>query len=275
MFDKAMVALDLSAVEGAILDCLPALQAWGIRELVLVHVVQVGYGQGATAGNAELLEDWLEQHARGLREAGFAVTTQLRASGDLAAGILASATETGARLLVAGSRGQNLSSALFLGSVARELVRTSPLPLLLEWIEPTAAATGRGWAAVCREPLRHVLFATDFSERAANAGQVVQALASQAGQLSCVHVAGGPAEFARARAAMDRLAGGLATAQDMATGEVLDGRPASAIAAYAERINASLIVMGKRGQNRLASLLVGSTTTGVCEIAGRPVLVIP
>jgi hypothetical protein len=47
MFDKALVALDLSPAEEPLLDCLPALQHWGVRHLVLTHVIQYGYMQGA------------------------------------------------------------------------------------------------------------------------------------------------------------------------------------------------------------------------------------
>jgi nucleotide-binding universal stress UspA family protein len=39
--------------------------------------------------------------------------------------------------------------------------------------------------------------------------------------------------------------------------------------------DASQIVVGKRGQNPLASLVIGSTAANLCEIAGRPVLMVP
>lgn len=55
--------------------------------------------------------------------------------------ILAAAAEYRADLIVIGSRGHNLISRLFLGSVARTVMRQTALPLLLEWVEPTAADT--------------------------------------------------------------------------------------------------------------------------------------
>jgi DNA-binding MurR/RpiR family transcriptional regulator len=42
MFDDALVALDLSPAERPILDCLPALRQWGVRHLLLTHVIQYG-----------------------------------------------------------------------------------------------------------------------------------------------------------------------------------------------------------------------------------------
>jgi len=273
MFDKALIALDLSPAESAMLDCLATLRACGTRELALVHVVQVGYGQGAAMASAAVFKDWLEQHAKPLRQAGFMVSTQVRGSGSPADEILAAAAETGAGLLIAGSRGQNLLSTLFLGSVARELVRRSPLPLLLQWIEP--AAPGQHCAAVCPDLLRHLLFATDFSTRAEPARQVVAALAGKAQRLSCVHVAENPQDVPAARASMDRLVADLARHHAPAAGTVIEGSPAAGIAAHALQQDASLIVLGRRGQNPLASLLVGSTAASVCEVAGRPVLIVP
>lgn len=273
MFYKALVALDLSPAEDALLDCLPVLHAWGTHELLLLHVVQVGYGQGAAMASARHFEDWLEQHAAPLRAAGFTVTTQVRGSGSPAEEILARATESGAALIVAGSRGQNLAAALFLGSVARELVRRSTVPLLLEWIEP--GADSGSCAAVCLDPLRQVLFATDFSGCAAAATQVAKALASQARQLGCVHVAGSARAAQSARDRMDQLVDSLATPNGPARGDIIEGAVPAAIVAHAAQIDASLILLGKHGQNRLATLLVGSTTVAVCETAGRPVLVVP
>ncbi len=46
------------------------------------------------------------------------------------------------------------------------------------------------------------------------------------------------------------------------------------IARHARSKDASLIVLGKPGQNPLASLAIGSTAAQLCEMAGRPVLMV-
>jgi hypothetical protein len=47
MFTKALVALELSDIEGPMLDCLKEMSVIGVRELILTHVVRVGYIEGA------------------------------------------------------------------------------------------------------------------------------------------------------------------------------------------------------------------------------------
>jgi nucleotide-binding universal stress UspA family protein len=51
--------------------------------------------------------------------------------------ILAIARDNSADLIVIGSRSQDIITKLFLGRVAREVIRKTTLPLLLEWIEPS------------------------------------------------------------------------------------------------------------------------------------------
>lgn len=50
---------------------------------------------------------------------------------------------------------------------------------------------------------------------------------------------------------------------------------ADAIVALAEKIDASVIVLGSRGRGGLRSALLGSTSTQVLHHTGRPTLVIP
>jgi nucleotide-binding universal stress UspA family protein len=55
---------------------------------------------------------------------------------------------------------------------------------------------------------------------------------------------------------------------------MLVGDPADEIVAYADTIDADLIVVGSRGQGAIASTLLGSVSRGVLREARRPVLVV-
>jgi nucleotide-binding universal stress UspA family protein len=55
---------------------------------------------------------------------------------------------------------------------------------------------------------------------------------------------------------------------------LLQGDPADEIVAYADIIDADLIVVGSRGHGRVASTLLGSVSRGVLREARRPVMVV-
>lgn len=281
MFERALIALDLTPAEQPILDCLPALQQWGVSHVVLTHVIRIGYMLGIPLAHEKDFVEWLHKCAQPLRDQGLAVDTQVRSGAVPADEILAAAGETGSDLIVIGSRGENILSKLFLGGVAREVIRKTKLPLLLEWIEPSAGKTKDRCEAVCTETLRHIVFASDFSDRSMAAEKAILALAPKARKVTCVHVtspeqhADGNSSDAPAQASLAELVDRINGAGGRGRGSLLSGKPSSEIARYAADEDASMIVVGKHGQNWVASMVVGSTAANLCEIAGRPVLMVP
>lgn len=281
MFRTALISVDYSAAKGPMLDCLSDLRDMGVTRVVLTHVTKVGYAQGAGYGHEDALKQWLSARAKPLQDAGLEVEIDIRAAGEVAKDILAAATEHGADLIVIGSRGQNMARGLFLGSVAREVLRLSTLPVRLEWIEATGKDGEAACERACHAGLRRVLLATDFSAQAHAAEVAATRLAPHAGVVDLLHVVS-PDEAARtarwpvmARAALDTIAHEIAAAGGKSEVHLADGKPSEVIARLAAARDADLIVVGKHGQGWIDSMLIGSTAANVCEIARRPVLMAP
>jgi nucleotide-binding universal stress UspA family protein len=153
MFTKALVGVDISPAETSLLSCLPDLVRWGIESVVLAHVIQIGYGQGrVTVMRTTIAPGW-NARAEPLRAAGLTVSVSVTASGVPADELLAAARAEGADLVVVGSRSHNFLYEIFLGSVAKEVIRKSDMPVLIERLEPMQAGHAETCAAICSQAL--------------------------------------------------------------------------------------------------------------------------
>lgn len=282
MFKKAVVGLDLSPAEGPIMECLPNLKRWGIEDIVLVHVIRIGYAQGAGFAHEDEYAAWLNEKATHLHEAGIRVSVHVRGSGVVAEELLNVANTEGADLVIVGSRSHNLIHDIFLGSVAKDVLRKATLPVLLERIEPTADETARECEAVCKEKLSSLLLATDFSESARRAEVTALNLlpfADRACFLSIVEPIDAKAD---ATLGTDEVRAKLATLEEEASLfteriEIIaeTGAPAKIIARVSENIGATLIILGKHGRGWFPESVIGSTAETTCCQAKRPVLMVP
>jgi nucleotide-binding universal stress UspA family protein len=139
--------------------------------------------------------------------------------------------------------------------------------------------------------MKKILIATDGSQSALEAVELGLDLATEhEAEVTFVHVApmldrtvavsfGVPAVLPHHVSDFDRApvlaAAELAAERDVpARCEVLLGNPVDEIVAYADTIDADLIVLGSRGRGAIASALLGSVSRGVLHEARRPVLVV-
>lgn len=282
MFKKALVGLDLSPAERPMMDCLSDLRRWGIEEIVLTHIIHVAYIDSGGYGHKDEYAARLAERVETLRSEGFQASIEVRYGGVVADELLTAATDEAADLLVIGSRGHNLIHDVFLGSVAKAVVRKSTLPVLLERIKPTVKETEVVCAAVCGQKLTTLLLATDFSEHAQRAETIAMDLAQLANTsyfLSVIepddHSRSAVGESDTARAKLERIkeqTGDFADRIEIITNS---GEPAAVIAQVAENIHATLIIVGKHGHGWQPKSIIGHVAEHVCVLAKRPVLMIP
>jgi thioredoxin type arsenate reductase len=278
LFRKALVGVDQSPAEASLLSCLPDLSDWGVESLTLTHVVRIGYGHGAGYGHEDVFRAWLEENARPLRSAGLKVTTSVSASGVPADELLAVARDEAADFIVIGSRSHNFLREIFLGSVAKQVIRKSELPVLVARLEPTSAGQAETCAAVCSQALKRVLLATDLSVQSASAEEAAVQLAIRAGHVDCLTLLAEDSNVEDRRSAESRHADLVLRIRDRgatAGARIEHGDAAETIARIASSGDYSLIVVGKHGRNWIRGKVIGNTAARVCEIARRPVLMVP
>jgi nucleotide-binding universal stress UspA family protein len=277
MFNKALVGVDISPAEKSLLSCLPNLAHWGIESVVLAHVIQIGYGQGGGYGHEDDYRSWLDGHAEPLRAAGLTVSVSVTASGVPADELLAAARAEGADLVVVGSRSHNFLYDIFLGSVAKEVIRKSDMPVLIERLEPAQAGHAETCAAICSQALDRILLAVDLSAQSKSAEDAAVRLAAKAGHIDCLTVLANDATEDDRQAARDRheeLVQRIKDVGGLAGSRIEQGEPSETIARAGQE-GYTLIIVGKHGKNWIEGKIIGTTAANVCETARRPVLMVP
>jgi nucleotide-binding universal stress UspA family protein len=134
MFAKILIPLDGRAEAAVALGPARAVAAATGASVALLTVVD----DGALAVERAAAETALAYRASGLAADGVAVETRVR-SGAPAPEIVAAAAETGADLLAMATHGRSGLARAFLGSVAQDVVASSPVPVLL--LRPGGHAT--------------------------------------------------------------------------------------------------------------------------------------
>ena len=129
----------------------------------------------------------------------------------------------------------------------------------------------------------HVVVAVDFSPQWPVLHAAVERLCREGcRRVSLVHVLA--EEYGRIpdethrdhyQAELEAIASGLCSLGGTVQCEVRSGRVAHELLAAAQEHGADLIMLGKRGRNPLADLLLGSVAEAVCREATLPVLLIP
>ena len=188
-------------------------------------------------------------------------------------------------LVVMGTHGRRGPARLFLGSVAEEVVRHAPCPVLTLREEKAPKAI---------EAVEKILVPVDFSpysQEALSYGKEVAALYGAG--LQVLHTIEEPAypyfytpggtyspveqlEALREKAeeALDKMLSETPGPEVPAERFVATGRPASEIARFAEERGSDMVVIATHGLTGLERLLVGSTAEQVVRLAHCPVFTV-
>ncbi|TVP48448.1 MAG: universal stress protein [Gemmatimonadales bacterium] len=281
MFQRALVALDLTPAAETVLRALPALRSLGTTELVLVHVSGVGDPFGDPHTEREMQVARLRALGAFLEREGFQVRAEV-GEGEPSAEIVRLAGEEGASLVVLGSRSRSRVQEAFLGNVAMGVLRKARTPVLLLHVDPDpvdASGPDSPGSTVASPPLGdHVLFATDFSEAADRAFIWVERLAAlRRGRFHLLHATSvALEEVPDAEQALAILEERLVRAGAKKVRTSVE-RPtaARAVVDAAARDSPPLVVMGTHGRGFLGRTVLGSVARAVAQESRAPLLLVP
>lgn len=248
-------------------------------DLSLLFPGRVPDASADSAADDEKTRRALEEHARD--KLGLELSEIFIERGSAYAQIVRRAEAWGATFIVAGSHNRTGISRVFLGSVAERVARHAHCSVLVARPSPT---TGLVVAATdLSDPsLPAIAAGAEAARRADGQLVVVSALewtnampAPSAGLIGGMPVLPPPEMQAEVRSALrTTLEGALGRAGAIGNVQVLEGPVAPSIVDCANRLNASLIVVGTHGRTGLARLAIGSVAEQVIRSAQCSVLAV-
>jgi len=276
MFEKVLYPTDFSEVSlHALKHCLPELVKAGVREIYLIHVIDITVAEFEAFELEEIYRGKLEKLAKELEKSG-AKVEPIVTIGLPSIEIAETAEEKGVELIVLPSVGENIWRRMFVGSTASNLARATKKPVLIlkyekedDEIKPLER---------CDRIFSRPLIALDFSKCSVKVIKTVRRFQEVIEKGILLHSVdyGNVDELEHnillAKKNLEKTAKGLKA--EMET-EVLVGSASQAIIGMALSKNATLIVMGKKGRNFLKDLLLGSTAERVMRDSKLPVLLVP
>jgi nucleotide-binding universal stress UspA family protein len=177
VFHHILMATDFSEASQCALSGAIALAAQNHAHLSVVHVLHGDWRYEILDNPPELDRERMDAQRRleaATRDLGFgrALDSIIIRHGPVPQKVLALAEEAGADLIVIGTHGRAGLTKLALGSVAEELLRLAPCPVITFGLMANVATTP------VESAFRSILFATDFGAGSAKALPYVRAMAS-------------------------------------------------------------------------------------------------
>ncbi|WP_103665622.1 universal stress protein [Gracilimonas amylolytica] len=272
-FSHALLALDLSLSSEDLVRGMADLKEIGIKKVTLLTVVTKDYPNGKEKFDREVYESKLTDHTERLKKSGIEAEWVLKVENGSYAPteILDSMGKIGADLLVIGNKGHTLLADMLLGSVASEVIHRAEVPLLLLRISDKP---GKGEVSICKNVRRHILLPIDFSEAADQAMQAFQQKELRDASVTVLNVQTMPKEGEpdKLQERVDYLKRiGVREVQS----ETRHGNIWIEITEFADKKDASMILMGSQGKGYAEDVFIGSNSLRVARHTSKPLLLIP
>lgn len=296
LFTHAVVALDQSEAGDIIVNSLPHLKELGLKKVTLVTVLSVSYAEEETEIDTSKEERRLNGYKQLLESEELVVDTEIKAGTYVFAPdeIIKTAEEQAADFIVIGSRGKSMIEQLLLGSTASEVLQRSHMPVFLitmqmEWIDKEKKERRLYVTQSSEYVLDHVMHATDFSNTADRAFEVVRDLDSKGkiGKVSLIHVQGHHAIALKDPISHDELMRKNEENLEEMRNTLSDhtredaeiiitfGTPGKEIIQAIEERGVTLAVMGSQGKGFVHEFFLGGVSSQVTRFSKIPILLVP
>jgi nucleotide-binding universal stress UspA family protein len=287
MFSRMLVATDLSEASDRVIGTLGGLKALGTCDAVLIHCFNVRDIGALAPRQIDAARSSFEKQTKLLEGQGFQVAAEM-VFGLPPIEIAREADGHDCSLIGVGSHGETMAGEIKLGGVASAIIHSATHPVLIVRLRLKDDGGRTVLEGATCDPLKHVLFPTDFSDNAEHAFSYVEKIAEcGARRITLLHVQD---KLQIDRYLKDRLQEfkEIDTERlerlraELVKRRVRDvriqlpyGSPKQEIIEQTKRDDVSLVVMGSQGRGFLAEFFLGSVSLAVARHSEVPVLLVP
>ncbi len=277
LLEKVLLCMDFSEPSKKLLECIPELQNSGLREVVLLHVIDIESTAALQENEKEKQEQRLIKMQKILQASGLTVSIQV-VTGIPSEEIVQAAEEEKVSLILLGSHGKGFVKSRFLGTTTFDVLRLSNTPMLIEkYLELDEGKL----QAYCEQKFSKVLIPVDFSESSIEMIEEIKEIKGIQGIIlvSAIEKSESLQELDnRKKEWQERLE--IMEEEFLNLGytvesHVREGTASRNIMEVAEEEDATLIALSTRGTGSIEGLLIGSTIDAIARQSKNPVLVFP
>lgn len=277
LLDKVLLCTDFSAPSNQLIECIPELQNSGLKEVVLLHVIDILSTENRPEDLRVEDERKLEKMQAELQEFGLKVRMKV-VTGIPSVEIVRTANREKASLILLGSHGKGFIKSRFLGSTTFDVLRMSNTPMLIEKYRELEEGRIK---AYCQQKFQKVLIPIDFSESSIDMIEKIKEIDGIKGIIlvSVVEKSESERELENQKKEwkeqLEIMEEEFLNLGYQIESHVREGTASRNIMEVAEEENATLIALSTRGTGAIEELLIGSTIDAIARQSKNPVLIFP
>ena len=277
LLKKLLLCTDFSPPSEKLVRCLPELEKSGLKEVVVLHVIDIHSTAAREKALREKNEQKMERVRKTVEEMGLRVRTAIT-SGIPSEEIIRMAEKESPSLILLGSHGKGYIKSRFLGSTTFDVLRMSDTPMLIEKYRELDEGKIQ---AYCENKFSKVLIPVDFSPPSIEMMENIKEIPGIKGVIlvSVIEKSESQQELENRkkewRERLDIMEEEFVNRGYQVESHVREGTASRNIMEVAEAENASLIALATRGTGTIEKLLIGSTIDAVARQSKSPVLVFP
>ncbi len=286
MFRKILFPTDLSKASQKVIDCIPDFKRVGLREAIILHVIDIRIAGGAAPALQEADREMLGQKKRELEKEQLRVDVRVLI-GVPSVEIVSLASKENVSMIVMPAKGESFVEHILLGSVTENVIRYAHKPVIIHKFAQLREKSKEECDLACKDTFRRILYPTDFSDSAEKVIEYLKEVADadceeiiiyhvQDTRHLSPHLMDRIDEFNKIDSdRLEKIKGRLEKfGFKKVTIRLETGVSISKILETAEESDVCLIAMGAYGKSRVAEMFLGSVSENVVRRSTKPVLLI-